>query len=254
MFLFLFSGCGEDNITPLRQDINQLKKELTALGISIHKTKTDMDTVLSQVDKRSQDQLSMMQKNLADINLKIENMGTDLSKIDGKLDEYKHKIDESIKRMDQLLRQAPQLPKEPGPPQTEKPPVSTTVKASAGEIYQMSYIDYTKGNYSLAITGFQEFLRLFSDSDLADNAQYWIGECYFSQKQFEKAAQEFRRVSTKYPQGDKVPSALLKESYSLLEIGQKVMAEARLQYLIDAYPRSEEAALARDRLKTLQTR
>jgi TolA-binding protein len=108
-------------------------------------------------------------------------------------------------------------------------------------------------------------VRRYPDAPLADQAQYWVGESLFSQsraslaagqsekatRELEQAVQEFRRLALNYPRGERVPTALYKEALALLELKQPKLAQARLQYLIDNFPQSEEAPLARERLATL---
>ena len=98
-----------------------------------------------------------------------------------------------------------------------------------------------------------------------DEAQYWVGESYFSLArasaeagrpdqatgELQQAVQEFRRVVMNYPRGSRVPTALYKEALALIELKQPRAARARLQYLIDNFPQSEEAPLAKERLASL---
>ncbi len=146
------------------------------------------------------------------------------------------------------------------------PPRSATGNGTAEESYQAAYLDFSRGRYPLAISGFREFLRRFPDSSLADSAQYGIGESYYSlataaasdgqsekaTKSLEQAVQEFRKVVVTYPRGTKVPTALYKEALALAELKQTALARARLQYLLDHFPQSEEAPLAKDRLAALR--
>jgi tol-pal system protein YbgF len=159
---------------------------------------------------------------------------------------------------------APVVP--PGPRAT--PPASSraTASATAEESYQAAYLDFSRGRYELAMSGFRDFLRRYPDSPLADSAQYGIGESYYSvataatsqgqtdkaTRALEQAVQEFRKVIVIYPRGSKVPSALYKEALSLTELKQTALARARLQYLVDHFPQSEEAPLAKERLAALQ--
>jgi tol-pal system protein YbgF len=154
----------------------------------------------------------------------------------------------------------------PGPRAT--PPASSRAAASATaeESYQAAYLDFSRGRYELAMSGFRDFLRRYPDSPLADSAQYGIGESYYSvataattqgqtdraTRALEQAVQEFRKVIVIYPRGSKVPSALYKEALSLTELKQTALARARLQYLVDHFPQSEEAPLAKERLATLK--
>jgi len=134
------------------------------------------------------------------------------------------------------------------------------------DIYQAAYIDFSKGSYSLAIAGFREFLRRYPDHELAGSAQYWIGESYVAlargfsdasqsdkaSESLEQAVQEFKKVQANYPRADKVPTALYKEALALIDLKQPTLAQARLQYLVDNFPRAEETSLARERLTTLK--
>ena len=138
--------------------------------------------------------------------------------------------------------------------------------ATPQESYQAAYLDFSKGRYTLAIPAFREFVCRFPDSPLADSAQYAIGESYFSlsrasagsgqtdksRQELEQAVQEFRKVMANYPRGSKVPTALYKEALALTELKQTSLAQARLQYLLDHFPQSEEAPLAKERLAALK--
>lgn len=121
----------------------------------------------------------------------------------------------------------------------------------AKRLYDQAYLDLTRGNYSLAILGFREFLRLSPGSDLADNAQYWIGECYYAQRDFNQAIREFLTVEERHPAGDKVPAALLKAGYSFQALEDRAAARRYLNEVLTRFPNSDEAVLARNRLRTI---
>lgn len=148
------------------------------------------------------------------------------------------------------------------------PPRPTTGALQPQDIYQAAYIDFSKGSYSLAIAGFREFLRRYPDHELAGSAQYWIGEAYLAlargftdssqgdkaNESLEQAVQEFKKVQANYPRADKVPTALYKEALALIDLKQPALAQARLQYLVDNFPRAEETSMARERLSSLKSR
>jgi tol-pal system protein YbgF len=129
---------------------------------------------------------------------------------------------------------------------------SATPEINPEEVYDAAYRDVSRGSYALAITGFQEFLRLFPDHALADNAQYWIGECYYVQNDPTRALEEFRKVLDVYPEGDKAPAAYLKLGYTALKLNNTNEARRYFDELIQKYPRSEEARTAREKLASLQ--
>ena len=119
------------------------------------------------------------------------------------------------------------------------------------QMYQSAYRDYQRGNFDLAIAGFADFEKRNPHSDLADNAAYWIGESLFSQKKYREAIAQFDSVVTRYPRSDKVPGALLKKGYSYINLGEKAQGVVQLQYVVHEHPNTQEASLARQRLKQL---
>jgi len=106
------------------------------------------------------------------------------------------------------------------------------------------------GKSAEAIAALRAFLAHYPKHDYADNAQYWIGEAYYAQKDFTHALGEFRTVVEKYPRGNKVPDALLKVGYCYQALGQAEKAHAMLQQVVSLYPKTEPASLAAKRLET----
>jgi tol-pal system protein YbgF len=127
-----------------------------------------------------------------------------------------------------------------------------TTGMSPSEAYGLAYNDYLKGNYDLALLGFQNFLTQFKGTSLAPNAQYWIGESFYGKKDYAKAIDAFDRVVGDYPKSDKVPGAFLKAGYAWIEIGDKAKARAYLKKVIENYPLSNEGKLAKNKLAELK--
>ena len=111
-----------------------------------------------------------------------------------------------------------------------------------------AYNDYLRGNYDLAILGFRRYSEAFPDTELADNATYWIGESYFSQAKYQQAIAQFDTILNDYPRSDKTASATLKKGYAYLELGLREQGEVQLRNVINRFPNSDEANLARQRL------
>ena len=115
-------------------------------------------------------------------------------------------------------------------------------------LYRQSYQTLRLGKHDEAAEGFREFLRRYAAHDLADNAQYWLGECAYDRKDFTTAVREFRRVVERFPHGNKVPDALLKVGFSYLALGSLDAGKQTLEQLIRSYPRHETSVLASARL------
>lgn len=128
------------------------------------------------------------------------------------------------------------------------PPPSTT----AGNLYKDAYETFQRGDLEGGRRKFEAFLKQYPNTDLSDNAQFWIGETYFLKKEFEKAILEYEKVIVKYPEGDKVSSALLKQGLSFLELGDKTNARNLLRRVVERFPQTEQAEIAKKRLETMK--
>jgi tol-pal system protein YbgF len=125
---------------------------------------------------------------------------------------------------------------------------------SSQEIYNMAYADYLKGNFALAIDGFKIYLDNFSQSPFADNALYWIGECYFSQKEYADAISRYNQLILNYPLGDKVPAAYLHKGISLMELDRNEEALSVFKLMVSKYPLEEETKIAQEKIKELMSK
>jgi tol-pal system protein YbgF len=154
------------------------------------------------------------------------------------------RVDSSLDPSDDNLgvRTAPPLASEHTPPQEE--PLA---------LYRAAYERLRAGDHGAAEKGFREFVHRYPRHDYADNAQYWLAECFYDQKRYREAVPEFRIVAQRWPLGNKAPDALLKLGYSQLALGEVKEGSATLRELGSAYPRTEAARLAAERLTASRT-
>jgi tol-pal system protein YbgF len=122
---------------------------------------------------------------------------------------------------------------------------------SADTLYSNGLRDITSGKYDLARSEFQDYLKFYSDTDLASNAQFYLGEIAFSQKQFDQAVAEYDKVLTNYPKSFKLAPAHLKKGFALIDLGQKQAGIKELRDVIKRYPKTDEDQRARAKLKEL---
>jgi tol-pal system protein YbgF len=122
---------------------------------------------------------------------------------------------------------------------------------SADTLYSNGLRDLTGGKYDLAHSEFQDYLRYYGDTDLASNAQFWLGEIAYAQKNYDAAVQEYDKVINNYPKSFKLAPAHLKKGMALLELGQKNSGVRELREVVKRYPGTEEERRARAKLKDL---
>ena len=140
----------------------------------------------------------------------------------------------------------------PVPPVSDSPVASAQVPASAPPEFRDGMDSMRRNDNQGAIQKLREFLRKAPKSDLADDAQYWIGEAYFAGKDYNRAILEFNEVLLRYPKGDKVPAALLRQALAFAELGDKVDARLVLQKLVSEHGNAPEAERGRQKLAELQ--
>jgi TolA-binding protein len=257
------AGCATGADEAVQQDLAQMRRDLDGLNLAVHRSRGETETVLSQLERRAREQSGESARQLSAMNARIDGLTAEMSRLSVRLDELAQRLN------GQNRPQGAGPTGRPTPSPVPAPSASGGARSpgdgTAEESYKAAYLDFTKGNYTLAIAEFREFVRRHPDASQADGAQYWIGESYFSmgraaasagqaekaREALEQSVQEFRKVFVNYPRGRQVPTALYKEALALVELKQVKVAQARLQYLVDNFPQSEEAPLARERLKNL---
>ena len=187
---------------------------------------------------------------------------------DLRLDELTAVVERLKSRLDETIYRLAQLSQQLAATNQELKAARTTAQSFGGgrgadrpsaqasgqdpeNLYRSAYNDYLRGNYELAIQQFQEYIAAFAETDLADNAAYWLGECYYRQSKYRLAIGEFDTLLTRYPRSDKIPSALLKKGYAYLELSERNQGIVQLQHVIREYAGSDESNLAQQRLREL---
>jgi tol-pal system protein YbgF len=197
---------------------------------------------------------SALRKQLADLTLELEQLRAELRELRGQLEVQTHEFEslknrnrEALADTDKRLRE---LERKAAPAAAGPDAAPTTALPSAGEQqeYDAAFNLMKQGNYDRAAKAFREFVARHPDSDLAANAQYWIGEALYVVRNFKQALPEFTKVVEKYPSNLKVADALLKIGYSHHELGALDKARAALQQVISRYPNTASAKAAERRL------
>ncbi|MCJ8500533.1 tol-pal system protein YbgF [Desulfatitalea alkaliphila] len=118
-------------------------------------------------------------------------------------------------------------------------------------LYALAMQAFDNGRLEDAREGFAQLLKRFPNSALANNAQFWIGETHYRERWYEKAILEYQTVIEKYPTGNKVAAAMLKQGMAFQQLGDEANARLVWQALQERFPQSSEAKVAMTRLKEL---
>ncbi len=230
------------------------------------------------VDKQDfealRDQVRLQQKQINDLKARQEEQGLRVNTLNDGFKILGDKAEESARRIDDLGERdkqpaappaaPPVSPRAPAPsegpilltnqskPAAAAPPPDgeiITAGPKPEKLYAGALALYSGRDYQQATAKFEEFVAGNPEHKLAGNAQYWIGECYYSQKKFAEAAEEFSKVEKFYPASHKVPAALFKKGLALAELKRLPEAQAALQRIVERHGQSEEAAKAKEKLE-----
>jgi tol-pal system protein YbgF len=277
-------------IIQLQESVNQVLTAQTQMQTAMTQNaaveKTLIDQMAGTVNSFNAN-MATLQKSVQDLQAtsgsRLDSMGTqvqgladnvsDLQARSGKLDQKLADIQNTLQSIDARLASggAPTESSEPGssgaPPADSAPPSSMPPSASApgsespaamapgkpsaDVLYSDGLRDLTGKEYVLATQEFQDYLKYYSGTDLASNAQFYLGEIAYSQGKFQDAVNAYSKVIENYPKSFKLAPAHLKKGLSLLELNQKTSAERELRAVVRLYPGTDEDRRARAKLKEI---
>ncbi len=205
----------------LKNEISQLRDDIVVLQRQMYREKAEAEAPKEAVSDfhvrfGEYDQL------IREMNGKVESIEYRLNTLEKKME----MIDKDIElRFSQLKKHADSSPAPKTTNNDKKKTPNTALKAPAGtkpaELYEKALTDLKANKLADAETKFSQFLNSYPKDALAGNAQYWLGEVYYKQQNFAKAAVAFREGYSKYSEGTKGPDCLLKLGLSMKALDKK---------------------------------
>ena len=212
---------------------------------SLLTTQAEMQKRLATVDRKVDTTRESVQSSRASSDVRLAELAQRIDVLQGKLEE-------SGIRFTQLAQKVDTVKMRLSSADSARSGLYAMRDSSGGvdpeAAYQAAYSDLAAGRYNLAREAFTEYLRRFPETEVSDNAQYWIGECAYATGDFAGAIDAFEKVAKNFPKGDKVPAALLKTGISYSRLKNVDEAKKYYRLVIQKYPKSDEARLARERL------
>ena len=122
---------------------------------------------------------------------------------------------------------------------------------SADTLYQNALRDFTSGKYDLSRQEFSDYIKTFPTNDLASNSQFYLGEIFYAQNDFNNAIASYDTVLTNYPRSFKLAASMYKKGTAELELGLKASGVRDLREVERRFPGSDEARRAQAKLKEI---
>jgi tol-pal system protein YbgF len=258
----------------LQRDVTSLLQGQKDLSTQVTQDHTVMKTLVEQssdnVNKLGAT-MSSLQKSVQDVQAtsgaRLDTMSTQVQGLSDNLEEIKSRLGKLNQQLVDLQNSVQSLDAKisgttPAPATGAANPASSTGASpssavssgpapSADTLYSNGLRDITSGKYDLARSEFEDYLKYYADTDLASNAQFYLGEIFYKQKQYVDAVAAYDKVLTAYPKSFKLGPARLRKGLALIELGQKTAGIRELREVVKRFPGSDEDRLARAKLKEL---
>lgn len=264
--VLLLAGCAaQRDLESVRRDLEESKSRIIRMERDVADVKI---TAKDEVDKQLagvRDELSSVRRLGADLQAALDASKVDSQVLSGKVDDLalqtrKPGDDLALLKEDMERRLAGLDGRittiEKGLADLQKQAAEIKAKAELPPtpevLYQKALETYRGGNMTKAREEFAAFLEKHPKHELAANASYWLGESYYGEKRYDQAVLAFQEVIKNFPTKEKAPAALLKQGMAFKELGDAKSARFVYRKLIDEYPKAEETAKAKEKLKELK--
>ncbi len=284
-------GAVAREIVELQQSVNQLiqgQKDLqTAMAQNSAVDKTLMEQSMDTVNKMTGTMMAL-QKTVQDMQAssgaRLDTMSTQIQGISdnlqetlarmGKLNQQLADAQNAIQGIDAKLASSAPPPPAAAPPNAGAPgapgaafapsglPPASGAPVAAGNpppgsapsadlLYSNGLRDLNGKKYDLAAQEFSDYLKYYGTTDLASNAQFYLGEIFFAQQQYEQAIDAYGKVIDNYPKSFKLAPAHLKRALALISLGEKTSGVSELRMVVKTYPGTDEERRAKSKLQEL---
>ena len=250
-------------------ELRMLQEQSQQLAITLSALNQVLAESIKTLNARLEDSNNTLKKAFADQKLLIDNMARDVGVARERAGDTNVRITalqeevEALRATVQAFQQAaaaaaaatpvdPNAPLDPNVSAPVAPAPAAPIPSAAGlsptRLFDTARADFFAGQWDSAISGFQAFLKAFPKSELADDAQFNIGETYYSQNKWAEAVGEYDKVIAAYPNTNSLPLAYYKRGMSQERLGQTDAARASWETVVKMAPDSDAGRLAKQLL------
>lgn len=243
-------------------DIRMLQEQATRLQLAM----ASVDEALRRIASKMDDRAEATRRAFADQQLAVKAAADGVRILRERFDDTNVRISSLSQEIEALriaipptppsytrLETDPEtgLPLDADPAAAPTPPPVVSPGISPQRMYDTAWADYTNGQWTLAIQGFEAYIKTFPRSELADDAQFYIGQTHYADGSFRDAVDALEQVLLNYPDGDIVPDASYKRGLALDRLGETDRARQAFELVVKNYPDSTMATLAQQALERL---
>jgi tol-pal system protein YbgF len=238
-------------------DLRMLQEQTVRLHLMLGTLDETLQALLTRMDTQDIE----TRRSFADQKLLVDNVTGGVRIVREKVDETNVRVSSLTQEVEALRLAIPPMtapltqlafdPETGLPTQFASAPVPVVPVnpgVSPQRMYDTAWADYTTGQWALAIQGFESYINSFPRSELADDAQFYIGQTHYADGQYLEASVAFERVILNYPDGDAVAEALYKRGLALDRLGEQDLARQVFEQVVRNHPDHNMAMLAKQML------
>jgi tol-pal system protein YbgF len=242
-----------NRLEAVTKDLDSIRTSVAQLQADLFGVKENIQVLTGQIEESNYLIRGVIEKDTTKTDVMVSQINElslaaeDLSSRLEILENYVSAEIEAKKQRALLEKSSP--PKQEGRTET---PAPRQRELTESELYDRALGYHRDGRHQESMADFNNFLKLYPKSELADNAQFWIGECYRAQGKYEEAILAYQKVINGYPGGNKVPAAMLHQGLAFEKIDDKTTAELVYKKLVKNFSSTKEAEIAKKRLQGTQ--
>lgn len=262
--MLILAGCATpEDIGRMRYDLINLRSKVNDIDSRIPGQGGQLNERLAGLEEGRE----ATNRSVSDMLMNVQSLTAELQILTGRLDELQYSSEKSSKELtesnetittrikeletaiNELKEKLAGLELQRVAPEKQK----TVEKAKKTEneekdIYMEAYRTFKKENFTAAREQFEALLGKYPESELSDNARFWISESYYREKNYEDAILAYQELFDNNPQSDKVPGALLKQGLAFYELKKERIGKTILEQLVEKFPDSKQAGIAKKKL------
>ncbi len=234
----------QDNMAKMQQSFDErmgvMKDLVTQQTDNINRMGTSVQSLQKTLSQQNTDSAT-----------KVDQLSGQVQALHDSVDELKARLARTTKQLDDIQAALQNINQPPAGGQTPATATPAAQAPPAETLYNSALGDFNSGKNDLAAQEFTQYVQVYGNTDLAGNAQFYLGEIDYRRGNFQAAINDYNKVLDQYPGGNKDAGARLKKGLAYLELGQRDAGVKELRALITRYPKSPEAMQAKDRLNKL---
>ncbi len=235
--LVLFTGCAT------RRQVQELSLEVRAIRSDLAGVRADN----ARLDSLFKSNIEQSRRLNADFASYVSQLDDRMQMVEARLQDAVTLINRATGAIES--RAVVQKPQQTNADSLSSDTTKTSGRINCKKVFDNAYFDFAREKFDLARKGFENYIKSCSKTALADNAQYWIGECYYLEKNYALAQKEYEKLIKNYPSSEKLAAAKLKFGKSLYNQRYKTKAKSFFKEVIEKHPGTPEAQEAAQMLE-----